>query len=163
MCLGRCERLKNLVAVLTTGRVKSHWHTRTKTALVGQLNAHGDRPYISVNPSDAHSLGLLDGQLVRVHSRRGVARSVLHVDQDVPIGSAFMPIHWNDLFAVASSPNEVTTDATDPLSKQPSLKFCAIRLEADRDMRREPCDKAAPATLVTSPEVQRSDHIAVSE
>jgi anaerobic selenocysteine-containing dehydrogenase len=117
--------------VLTTGRVKSEWHTRTKTALVKQLSAHESGPYISMNPSDARALTLRDRQRVRVHSRRGVARSVLRVDRDVPPGVAFIPIHWNELFASGASPNEVTTDAADPLSKQPSLKSCAIRVEAE--------------------------------
>jgi anaerobic selenocysteine-containing dehydrogenase len=121
--------------VLTTGRVKSQWHTRTKTALVSQLNAHDDRPYVSIHPSDANDLNLRDGQRVQVHSRRGVAHSVLRFDADVPPGVAFMPIHWNELFAPTASPNEATTDAVDPISKQPALKCCAIRIEADTPMR----------------------------
>ena len=39
-----------------------------------------------------------------------------------------MPIHCNDLFAPAASPNEATTDAVDPISKQPSLKCCAVEI-----------------------------------
>jgi anaerobic selenocysteine-containing dehydrogenase len=41
-----------------------------------------------------------------------------------------MPIHWNDLFAPAASPNEATTDAADPHSRQPALKACAVRITA---------------------------------
>jgi anaerobic selenocysteine-containing dehydrogenase len=114
--------------VLTTGRVKSQWHTRTKTALVHQLNAHESAPYISINSADARTLALHDSQPVCVQSRRGSATSVLRVSRDVPPGVAFMPIHWNELFAPEASPNEATTDARDPLSKQPSLKACAIRI-----------------------------------
>ena len=31
----------------------------------------------------------------------------------MPIGTVFMPIHWNDLWAQRASPNEATTDAAD--------------------------------------------------
>ena len=119
--------------VFTTGRVKSEWHTRTKTGLVKQLAAHESGPSLSLHPSDARDLALCDGQRVRVRSRRGAARSVVRVDANVPPGVAFGPIHWNELFAPASSPNEVTTDAVDPVSKQPALKSCAVRVEADCD------------------------------
>jgi anaerobic selenocysteine-containing dehydrogenase len=115
--------------VLTTGRVRSQWHTRTKTALVAQLNAHDDHPSVTLNPLDARSFSLRDAQEVVIHSRRGAARSILRVHRDVPPGMAFMPIHWNDLFAPAASPNEATTDAADAISKQPALKACAVRIE----------------------------------
>jgi ferredoxin-nitrate reductase len=115
--------------VLTTGRVRSQWHTRTKTALVKQLNAQDGEPYVSVNPADARTLALLDAQRVRVRSRRGSAVTTLRVDASVPPGVAFMPIHWNELFAPGASPNEATSDDTDPISKQPSLKACAVRIE----------------------------------
>jgi anaerobic selenocysteine-containing dehydrogenase len=114
--------------ILTTGRVRSHWHTRTKTALVPQLNAHDDRPYVSMHPADAATLNLGDALPVEVHSRRGVTRTTLRIDSTVPPGTAFMPIHWHDLFARGASPNEATTDATDAASKQPALKACAVRV-----------------------------------
>ena len=117
--------------VLTTGRVRSHWHTRTKTGLVKQLNAHDDEAYVSLNPSDARQLALRDSQRVCVQSRRGAARSKLRLDVGVPAGVAFMPIHWNELFAPAASPNEATSDAHDPISKQPALKCCAVRIVAE--------------------------------
>jgi anaerobic selenocysteine-containing dehydrogenase len=117
--------------VLTTGRVKSQWHTRTKTALIKQLNEQEGEPYVSVNPSDARALALGDAQPVCVHSRRGAARSRLRIDPDVPPGVAFMPIHWNDLFAPTASPNEATSEAVDAISRQPTLKACAVRIVAD--------------------------------
>jgi ferredoxin-nitrate reductase len=114
--------------VLTTGRILGHWHTRTKTGLVRQLNAKEDRPFVALHPDDATALSLRDGQRVRVESRRGTAHSVVRIDPTIPPGLAFMPIHFNDLFATAASPNEVTTNDSDLLSKQPSLKCCAVRI-----------------------------------
>jgi hypothetical protein len=37
-----------------------------------------------------------------------------------------MPIHWNELWSPAASPNEVTTDQADATSRQPALKACAV-------------------------------------
>jgi anaerobic selenocysteine-containing dehydrogenase len=124
--------------LLTTGRVKSQWHTRTKTALIKQLNEQDREPYVSLHPSDAHALSLHDAQVVHVQSRRGAARSMLRLDPAVPPGVAFMPIHWNELFAPSASPNEATSDESDAISKQPALKACAVRIVSDPAPRARP-------------------------
>jgi sulfite reductase (NADPH) flavoprotein alpha-component len=115
--------------VLTTGRLSNHWHTRTKTSLVKQLNAREDRPFIAMHPEDARALSLREGLPVRITSRRGRILSIARVDASIPMGIAFMPIHFNELFAPAASPNEATTDEADPISLQPALKCCAVRVE----------------------------------
>jgi anaerobic selenocysteine-containing dehydrogenase len=115
--------------ILTTGRLISHWHTRTKTGLVRQLNEQAGQSSLSMHPADAQSLSLRDGQAVRVISRRGETRTRLRYDSSLPPGTLFMPIHFNDLFAPGASPNEATTDAADPTSRQPALKYCAVRVE----------------------------------
>lgn len=117
--------------LLTTGRILAHWHSCTKTGLVPQLNElAGDTSYVSMNPADARVFGLANGKRVLVTSRRGAAESTVRVDGTISPGVVFMPIHWNGLFAATASPNEATLDATDPLSGQPSLKCCAVRVTA---------------------------------
>lgn len=116
--------------VLTTGRVAGQWHTRTKTGQVPLLNKADPSPFVQMHPEDARALGLRDGQRVLVRSRRGSAQSIVRIDPQTPVGTVFMPIHWNDLWGKAASPNEATTDLFDPLSKQPALKFCAISISA---------------------------------
>jgi anaerobic selenocysteine-containing dehydrogenase len=118
--------------ILTTGRVADQWHTRTKTGLVPQLNRVERGGYVQMHPDDAGALGLRDGQRVQIASRRGRAMSALRVDDGMPIGTVFMPMHWNDLWAERASPNEVTTDACDPISRQPGLKCCAVSVMAYR-------------------------------
>jgi hypothetical protein len=59
-----------------------------------------------------------------------------------------MPIHWNDLFAPESSPNEAASDQTDPISKEPALKCCAVMVEATK-CPPEPTAESIPFTLVT--------------
>jgi anaerobic selenocysteine-containing dehydrogenase len=114
--------------LLTTGRVIGQWHTRTKTGLVKQLNVKAAGACVAVNPADGAALSLRDAQPVRVESRRGTTMTTLRLDPTIPPGVAFMPIHFNELFAPAASSNEVTSDAIDATSKQPSLKSCAVRV-----------------------------------
>jgi anaerobic selenocysteine-containing dehydrogenase len=114
--------------VLTTGRIVSQWHTRTKTGLVKQFNGRNARPYVSLHPIDATALSVTHGSSVIIESSRGQARSTIQIDPAISPGVAFMPIHWNDLFAPAASPNEATSDDCDPISKQPALKCCAVRI-----------------------------------
>src|SRR5207237_1265468 len=59
---------------LTTGRVVHHWHTRTKTGRVRALNDAAPEAFVQFAPEDASRLGILDGDLVEVESRRGKLR-----------------------------------------------------------------------------------------
>ncbi len=119
--------------VLSTGRVHSQWHTRTKTGNVRQLNALVPEPFLEMNPQDAGELGLNDGQRVEIRSRRGRAVSSLAIRAGAVPGMVFLPMHWNDLWCPEASPNEVTTDAADPISRQPGFKACAVRVSALAD------------------------------
>jgi anaerobic selenocysteine-containing dehydrogenase len=112
--------------ILTTGRVLNQWHTRTKTGQVDQLNKLDPAPYLQIHPENAQSLGIADGQKVVIQSQRGKCFCTARLDVQIAAGTVFMPIHWNDLFAPAASPNEATTDVCDPVSKQPALKCCAV-------------------------------------
>jgi anaerobic selenocysteine-containing dehydrogenase len=122
--------------VLTTGRLSSQWHTRTKTGLVPQLNKVDTAPFLEMHPEDAAALALVAGQRVEIRSRRGSTISALKLNQSTPIGTVFMPIHWNDLWGESASPNEATTDAADPVSHQPALKQCAVCVKASRSFER---------------------------
>jgi sulfite reductase (NADPH) flavoprotein alpha-component len=112
--------------ILTTGRVYAHWHTRTKTAHVPALEKLDPAPYVQMHPDDAAALGLHDRQHVHVASRFGRATTFLRLDAAITPGLVFMPIHWNDLWAQGSSPNESTSTLKDPVSKQPALKAVAV-------------------------------------
>jgi anaerobic selenocysteine-containing dehydrogenase len=56
---------------LTTGRVVYHWHTRTKTGRSKALNEAAPEAFSQLSPQDAVRLGVRDGDLVEVESRRG--------------------------------------------------------------------------------------------
>jgi anaerobic selenocysteine-containing dehydrogenase len=138
--------------VLTTGRVAGQWHTRTKTGLVAELNKLDPAPYVRMNATDITRLDLHDGQFVEVQTRRGVTHGVLRADDTVPGGTVFLPMHWNDAWAHRASPNEATTDATDPISRQPALKACAATVRARRFTPPGGAETVRPARLPTQPE-----------
>jgi ferredoxin-nitrate reductase len=115
--------------VLTTGRLAPHWHTRTRTGKVKQLVKMAPEPVVEVHPDDAARRGIEEGDLVLVSSRRGCVRIRAKVIDTVSPGSLFAAFHWGDMFAAETGINYLTLPATDPISKQPEFKFCAVALE----------------------------------
>jgi ferredoxin-nitrate reductase len=117
---------------LTTGRLANHWHTRTKTAHVPKLNTVEPVPFVAAHSTDAKHLGLAHGDSVRIVSRRGFARTNLKVDDGITPGTLFMPFHWGQSFREDGCVNAATIAEADPISRQPELKFSAVRLEKDK-------------------------------
>lgn len=116
--------------VLLTGRVKDQWHTRTRTGKVAKLNKSEPAPFLEIHPDDARALHVRGGQQVRVTSRRGTAELPARVTASTRPGTVFAAFHWGALWGSGSVANNVTTEAFDPRSKQPELKFAAVRIEA---------------------------------
>jgi ferredoxin-nitrate reductase len=115
--------------ILTTGRLYAHWHTLTRTNKCAQLIRRDPGPYVELHPDDASALSVGAGELVQVSSRRGTVRLPARLSSAVPAGTIFLPFHWGDLFAQANAVNYLTISATDALSRQPELKFCAVAVE----------------------------------
>lgn len=113
---------------LNTGRLKDQWHTMTRTGKSKQLMKANPEPFIQVHPADAQRLGIQEGILVKVSSRRGTALARAEVTERTKQGSVFMPFHWGRLAGHNKAANNLTSAAVDPLSKEPELKACAVRL-----------------------------------
>src|SRR5262249_61965527 len=75
----------------------------------------------------AADLGIADGELARVSSRRGTIVLAARVSHRELRGNCFIPFHFREAAA-----NLLTTDAIDPVGKIPEFKFCAVRIEAAR-------------------------------
>jgi len=114
--------------VLNTGRLQHQWHTLTKTGKIPTLNKLNPGPFIEIHPEDAAALGIVDQTAVEIRSRRGRAVLPAVLSDRVRPGTAFAPFHWNDVFGADLAVNAVTSDAVDPISLQPELKFCAVAL-----------------------------------
>jgi len=113
---------------LTTGRVRDHWHTRTRTAKAPALAARTPEPILEVNLADARRAGIQDGDFVEIASRRGKAVAQCRVTAAVREGTCFLPFHWGRQSGFYKSANNLTLGGRDPLSRQPELKACAVRL-----------------------------------
>jgi formate dehydrogenase alpha subunit len=122
--------------VLTTGRVKDQWHTRTRTGKVRKLNASEAAPFVEVNRGDARKLSIRAGDLVELRSRRGAVVLPARLSDAIRPGLVFAPMHWARLWSPDSDVNTLTSDAFDPLSKEPELKHCAVALRPVAATRR---------------------------
>lgn len=111
---------------LCTGRVIEHWHTGTLTMRIPQLQRSMPQSYVEVNREDAKKLGIQDGEIVTIETRRGRIDLPAWIDGrgSPPSGTLFVPF-----FDERRLINELTLDAHDPFSKQPDYKKCAARLK----------------------------------
>jgi nitrate reductase (cytochrome) len=110
---------------LVTGQVIEHAGTGTLTRRIPALQRAVPRAFAELNRDDARELGIRNGSIVRLVTRRGSVQLEARVEHrtQVPRGMAFVPT-----FDEASPVNLVTHDACCPLSGQPDGK-CAVRVE----------------------------------
>lgn len=119
--------------VLTTGRVKNHWHTMTRTGKVESLLKSCREPFLEMNPADAKKRRIRDGDFVEVISRRGKAMVQVRVTGEIRPGTCFIPFHWGRQSGFYKAANNLTITARDPVSRQPELKACAVRVKRIMD------------------------------
>ncbi|MCK6623576.1 MAG: nitrite reductase [Anaerolineae bacterium] len=111
--------------ILTTGRVVSHFLSGAQTRRIGPLVDQYPEPLVEIHPLLAERLGLVDGDWVRVESRRGQATLRAQVVKTIRPDTVFIPYHW----AGPRSANQLTIAAQDPISKIPEYKVCAVRVK----------------------------------
>ncbi len=84
--------------------------------------------FVAVNSADAGRAGVVDGDRVRIVSRRGSVVAPAKVGDVMPPGVVFIPFHYGDL-GEEHAANNLTPAAWDPVSQQPVQKIAAVRLE----------------------------------
>jgi anaerobic selenocysteine-containing dehydrogenase len=118
----------------TTGRTVYHFHTRTKTGRSRQLVQAAPSAWVELNPMDAERLGVGEGDIVRVTSRRGRIEVPARIS-DIRPNTVFAPFHygyWDHGGSPDGHPtaaNELTITEWDPVSKQPVFKNAAVKVE----------------------------------
>ena len=108
---------------LTTGRRLDDFNTGVQTCGYRSPLRRGEA--LEISPEDAQNLGVREGEVVRVSSRRGVVEVPVRVDEALRPGLTFMTLHFPDDVAT----NLLTIDATDPKSGTAEFKAAAIRVE----------------------------------
>jgi ferredoxin-nitrate reductase len=114
--------------VLTTGRSKYHWHTMTRTGKNEALRKSAADPILEIHRADACRLGIQDADFVEIISRRGKVMAQARVTEEITRGACFLPFHWGRDHGFFKAANNLTITARDPLSHQPELKACAVRV-----------------------------------
>jgi formate dehydrogenase major subunit len=108
---------------LTTGRRLDSYNTGVQTGGYTSPLRRGES--LDISPEDAASYELVDGQRVRVISRRGRVEAPIRIDPSLRPGLVFMTLHFQDDVAT----NLLTIDATDPKSGTAEFKATAVRIE----------------------------------
>lgn len=109
--------------ILCTGRRREHYNSGSMTRRSGIYKVW-DHERVDINPYDATRLNILNGEKVKVVSRRGEVTVTARVTDKSPIGTVWMSFHFRDVLT-----NAVTNNALDPVSKCPEYKVCAVKVE----------------------------------
>ena len=111
---------------LVTGRVLEHWHSGSMTRRVPELHRSFPSAVVFMHPDDAKERGLRRGQEINVSTRRGAVLSRVETRgrNVMPRGVVFFP--W---FDEGQLTNQLTLDATCPISKETDYKKCACKVE----------------------------------
>jgi len=112
---------------MNSGRVVEHFHTRTRTGRIGNVNKFSPTPYMEMNPDSARELGIGHMTYARLISRRGYAVVLVQLTHRVPHNMVFIPFHFHECV------NQLTLGLLDPYSRQPAFKQCAVKIEPATD------------------------------
>lgn len=109
-----------------TGRLLEHWHTGTMTRQVPELNRAVPEALLYMNPDDAKSLNLKEGDQAKVSSVYGsVTLTVSTAGRFAPpTGMVFAPF-----FAEETLVNRAQMDIYCPLSKEADYKKTTVKIE----------------------------------
>jgi assimilatory nitrate reductase catalytic subunit len=121
---------------LLTGRLRDQWHGMSRTGTIGRLLGHAPEPLIELNRRDMERLGVADGDLVHVTSRRGSIIVPAKAGDGIASTQAFLAMHWGDEYLggtmsagqTAAGVNALTLPQFCPCSKQPELKHAAVKI-----------------------------------
>jgi formate dehydrogenase major subunit/formate dehydrogenase alpha subunit len=110
--------------VLSTGRTLYHYNSATMTMREDGITDKQVDPFFEIAPEDASSLGVSDGDWVRLVSRRGDLQARAAFSDRVYPGLVWMALHFAE-----ARVNWLTHDVGDSLIGTPEYKVSAVRLE----------------------------------
>jgi formate dehydrogenase major subunit len=108
---------------LTTGRRLQHYHSGSMTHRVTGLNTLLPEERMEIHPADAEPLGLADGDIASITSRRGQVKARVRLTDRIRPGVVFMTFHFPE-----TAVNLLTCATLDPVAKIPEYKAAAVRV-----------------------------------
>lgn len=109
---------------LTTGRRYESYNTHTQTRYYASgVKVKQTEETVDIHPEDANRLGISDGEIVQVRSRRGELEVKAKVTDQVVPGLVFMSFHWSE-----TPTNVLTLNEYDPISGTAEYKACAVSI-----------------------------------
>jgi assimilatory nitrate reductase catalytic subunit len=115
--------------VLNSGRIREQWHTMTRTGRAPRLAEHLPEPFADLHPHDALASAVREGDLARVSTQWGSMVVRARISGEIPRGSVFVPMHWNDAYASEARVGALVNPAVDPVSGEPEFKHTPARVE----------------------------------
>lgn len=137
---------KEYPLILTTGRVRDQWHTRTRTGKVNRLKMHIPSPYLEMNNVDAYERSIKEDDIVVIKSGRGEVRVQVKLNYDIRKGVVFMPMHWGKVLGNDfGRANNLTNNLVDAISKEPDFKYSAVEVSKYKKKSQKICIVGAGA------------------
>src|SRR3546814_1013777 len=93
----------------------------SRTGTAARLFGHVEEALLGMNADDMRRRRLLDGQLVKVKSRRGSLILPIQKDDSLRAGQTFLPMHWGDRFLKGLGSNVLTLRSEEHTSELQSL------------------------------------------
>lgn len=114
---------KDFPLMLTTGRRLASYNTGVQSGAYSHPRPQGE--WVDISPQDARTLGVVDGEVVRIASRRGSIKVPARYSSEVPPGTVFMAFH-NPEQALT---NRLCIEAADPQAGTAEFKASRVRIE----------------------------------
>ncbi len=111
--------------ILVTGRRLEHYNNGSMTRRCEGFELISREELVEIHPEDAKRLGIQDGQIVKVESRRGRVKVRAWVTERSKPGTVFMTFHFQDALT-----NILTSPGLDSKTLTPEYKVCAVRILA---------------------------------
>ncbi|MET4082658.1 ferredoxin-nitrate reductase [Pedobacter sp. UYP30] len=152
--------------ILTTGRIRDQWHTRSKTGKVSKLNQHIKQSFLEIHPADAEELNISENDLVSITSKTGEVRVKANITLAIKRGVVFLPMHYGKILnSDLNRANNLTTPLLDEISKEPDFKYCTVNVAKYQKPTQRIVVIGAGAGafgfIKSYREVNQSDHITV--
>jgi predicted molibdopterin-dependent oxidoreductase YjgC len=109
--------------ILSTGRTLYNYNIGNMTQKTGAIRQKQRENFVELNQLDAKRLGVDDGDLMLVKTRRGELTVKARVGDRTRPGALWMPFHFAD-----QPTNRITNDAFDNVTRTAEYKVCAASI-----------------------------------